>query len=376
MNARPPPTEHQWDAVVVGAGPAGTVAAYQLARTGRRTLLLEKREFPRHKVCGCCVSRTGVALLDKIGLARALDGAREVRRARLHAFGRACELSLPPYRVLDRATMDTRLAQAAREAGATVRFGHAARVSEREPHRVVIERPGGREVVSARAVVVADGIAGSTLRDCPRLAWRVAERSRVGIGAVLDIDPRADARGPEPDVLYMSAQRSGYAGVTALDDRRVIIAGAINPRALAAGRSVRAVLADLIKPIGIHGDTLRDATLHGAPHLTRRRRRDSLDGWIFLAGDARGYVEPITGEGMTWAFQSGVRAASAVERALDTSAGRRSRGPFPRDDARLARARCRTVAGILRVPWLARGTAGLMRGSPRVAGAIVTAALP
>ena len=53
----------QWQAVVVGAGPAGALAALQLARQGVRVLLVEKRAFPRWKVCGCCLNAQALSLI-------------------------------------------------------------------------------------------------------------------------------------------------------------------------------------------------------------------------------------------------------------------------------------------------------------------------
>ena len=52
-----------WDVIVVGAGPAGSLTARELARLGRRVLLVDKASFPRPKVCGCCLSGSALAAL-------------------------------------------------------------------------------------------------------------------------------------------------------------------------------------------------------------------------------------------------------------------------------------------------------------------------
>ena len=67
-----------WDAIVIGAGPAGAFTALQLARAGARTLLVDRKPFPRAKVCGGCVNARAVAILERAGLG---DSMREIGRA-------------------------------------------------------------------------------------------------------------------------------------------------------------------------------------------------------------------------------------------------------------------------------------------------------
>ena len=87
-----------WDAIVIGAGPAGALSATLLARQGSSVLLVERRAFPRRKVCGGCLNARALASLDRAGLeprVRAL-GATTVNALRLHQRGRSAVLELPP----------------------------------------------------------------------------------------------------------------------------------------------------------------------------------------------------------------------------------------------------------------------------------------
>ena len=61
-------THRLWDAIVVGAGPAGAMAARELARTGISVLLVDRARFPRYKVCGGCLNPRALRLLRKAGL--------------------------------------------------------------------------------------------------------------------------------------------------------------------------------------------------------------------------------------------------------------------------------------------------------------------
>ncbi|MEM6365780.1 MAG: FAD-dependent oxidoreductase, partial [Planctomycetota bacterium] len=110
-----------WDAIVIGAGIAGCLAAAGLARLGRRVLLVEKSKLPRDKVCGACLN------LDAIAGLRAAGVWEDIVRLRGHDLGGYCvrspgnremKLSLPGGHAVSRYAMDRVLARAAIDAGA------------------------------------------------------------------------------------------------------------------------------------------------------------------------------------------------------------------------------------------------------------------
>src|SRR5579875_1062956 len=92
------PSSHStWDAVVIGAGPAGAMAARELAVGGAHVLLVERRDFPREKVCGGCLNGHALAVLRSAGL-EGLPGCTEgvpLRSFRLGVRGRSARLDLP-----------------------------------------------------------------------------------------------------------------------------------------------------------------------------------------------------------------------------------------------------------------------------------------
>ena len=130
MIGAPDPLTDPYDAVVIGAGPAGGIAALGLARAGRRVLLVDKHRFPRAKVCGCCLNASAVATLRGAALGGPLDALtpRPVDRLVMRAGNRVARLPLPAGVSLSRPALDGMLADAAVAAGATFRDGVSARV--------------------------------------------------------------------------------------------------------------------------------------------------------------------------------------------------------------------------------------------------------
>src|SRR5262249_47965937 len=152
-----------WDAVVVGAGPAGSLAARQLARAGLGVLLVDRASFPRWKVCGCCLSAGALATLRAVGLG---DLARErggvpLGRVRVAAGARSSLLPLPGGMALSREAFDTALVEASLAAGASFLPRTQARAlpaGDPATRPLLLSQDGGAAVVSARVLLAADGL--------------------------------------------------------------------------------------------------------------------------------------------------------------------------------------------------------------------------
>ena len=118
-NEHLPDGREPWDAVVIGAGPAGAVAARQLALAGGRVLLVERKSFPRRKVCGACWSASGLAVLDSIGLSEPLQTLRGIplKRFQMRSRSGRFALALPAGLAISRFAMDGWLVEQAKDAG-------------------------------------------------------------------------------------------------------------------------------------------------------------------------------------------------------------------------------------------------------------------
>lgn len=382
------------DVVVVGAGPAGSVAALCLARSGASVLLLERADLPRRKVCGGCVGPGALALLERLGVAGSLPraGGRLFSAVEILAGSSRARLELGDSTAITRTTLDRLLVDAAEEAGAGVRDG--TRVYGVRPTadgvEVRLSRPGSSEERLRAAVVVdasglgglppvGDGVFGT--------AEEVAPDARVGVGAVFAgrgtnrtsgpapspgaSRPVGDA-GPAEGVLRMVVGRGGYVGMVTVEGGRLNVAAALDRPFLAEHGpegAVRRILAEVRCTLP---DNDPELGWKGTPALTRR---PASTAWsrVFRVGDAAGYVEPFTGEGIGWAVSSGVLVAPFV---LDAVAGRpeaAARGWRWTHDRLVARRQrvCRALAVGLRRPRLAGAVVAVLSVAPALADPLV-----
>ena len=379
------------DAAVIGAGPAGSVLARELARRGLTVVLIERAAFPRRKVCGACLGGHAVRGLTAAGLGHVLTehAAVPLTAFRLGVGGRrrrAVTVRTGGGFALSRAAFDAALAAEAAAAGAAVLFGTTAGL--RPDRTLTLTRGGASHPLRAGAVAVACGLrgVGSALRTVPGdragaaaglgagptpLASRVRPGSRVGAGCGVPaggFDRAFFAAG----TIHMAVAAGGYVGATVTERGELNLAGAFDLPCLKANGGPAGAAAAILEAAGFPlppGLTAADWT--GTPPLTRAAD-DVVAGGVFLIGDAAGYVEPFTGEGMGWAVASARAAAEPVAASLagDPTAEARWRGAYRREVGRRKRW-CRAVAAAARTPRAAGAAALLLSRFPAAAAPLV-----
>ncbi len=366
--------ERLWDVIVVGAGPAGAFAARLLARTGRALLLVDKASFPRYKVCGSCLNGRVLATLEAAGLGGLVDAAGGVviDGLRLAARGAEARLALPPGAALGRERFDALLVQEAIRAGAE--FLPHARARLAGPGQgfrsITLQQGGVTRTCRASLVLAADGLGAGLLSGEPQGPAMRAPDSRIGAGTIVDQAPAFYRSG----IIHMACGRAGYVGLVRIEDGRLDVAAAFDPHALRRIGGPARAAAETIAEVGwpaIPG--VSASPWRGTASLTRRPARLGAER-LFLLGDAAGYVEPFTGEGIAWALRSAVALLPLAERALEhwepelpelwTAAHRRALG---------ARRVCRATARILRSPLLTGLLVRLLAGAPALAAPVVRA---
>lgn len=364
----------QWDVAVIGAGPAGALAALLLAQAQRRVLLIERKSFPRRKVCGGCLSATGVKILERLGLTPALHAAGAIPLAQVDIrTGRyVARLPLPGGLSISRATLDALLVKQAIDAGVAFLPGTAAQVRWRNRYEVALHEDADiadaqHHSLNAKVVLVADGLGHPSLRACDRFPERVQPSARIGAACILPWR----CSSVSPMTISMNVGRRGYVGLVHVEDEQTCVAAALDAAFVREHHSLSSACAAILRSTGIDvADALIDQAWLGAPQLTRRTLRHA-DENVFLLGDASGYVEPFTGEGMTWAMLSAVDILPFVNQKLT---GENVALAWTQHVRRCALQRqhwCRAISFGLRSPWLTHSAMHMLQIAPAVAQPIV-----
>jgi flavin-dependent dehydrogenase len=343
------------DIAVIGAGPAGSCAAIAAARAGARVVLVDRSTMPRAKVCGCCLAASGVAALEGAGAGEALADAVPLRAIRVTSGGRTMTLAREAGVAIGREELDARLVDIARRAGVDVRLETSARVTEERA--IQLTRGARVSTLLANTTIVADGLQGSALDDVPGFEWSIARRSMMGFGALLP----ANALDCPFGEIRMHVARDGYIGVVRLPSGELDLAAAVAPAALKRAGSVAACARMLLADAAHDAQAVDRARWRGTPQLTRTRASVAARG-ILVVGDAAGYIEPFTGEGMSWAIATGLAAGELAAREP------RAHELWPaRCAALVARPkwRCRAIALALRSPTLVGAALAIGARMPR-----------
>ena len=290
-----------WDAIVIGAGPAGAVSALRLARGGWRVLLLERSAWPRDKVCGGCVNASAIAMLNSIGIR--LPRSHCIDRCVIHANERSVAISVPAGISTDRANFDAMLVNAAESAGCT--FVDSVSAIANDKQEVVVTHGQQRRILSARYVLACDGINGTSLSRLPWARWTIARHSHIGLSAAI---PNTAMEIPSGEI-HMHVGEAGYVGRVRQADGSIHLAAALDPEACRTAESPGAIAKTILRDSSkVDLSTLRWS---GIGKLTRHREQLGADR-ILVVGDACGYVEPFTGQGIAWAIESAIEATSLL----------------------------------------------------------------
>jgi len=289
------------DVIVVGGGPAGATAGRHAALMGLKTLVLEKTRFPRVKPCAGALSERARSYLD-FALPHHLE-EKEIFGGRLYLGDTILEGS-KDFRLatmVTRCAFDEFLLAKAEEAGATIHMEERVFDFEEHSDYVTVRTSGG--TLTARFMIIAEGAQGT-------LKYRVRTRDKqdeYGLCLVTEIEETnelIDRHLPGIIEIHFGVVPMGYGWVFPHDGYYSIGIGCFGHRIA----HPRKVMEDFLQRTGFRGPCKIRGHLIPAGgierHITGTR--------ILLCGDAAGFVDPLTGEGIAYALRSGRFAVETI----------------------------------------------------------------
>jgi flavin-dependent dehydrogenase len=324
------------DVLIVGAGPAGAIAGTILARAGARVRIVDRARFPRDKLCGDTVNPGTLARLESLHLVAGID-ERSLRIDGMRVTGAGGVTIEGRYpaglsgRAIIRRDFDWLLLRQAIAAGCELDDGVAVRGA------IVDERGGGRSVsgaivssgghpspLTARVTIAADG-RHSTIAFGLGLASHPPTPRRWAIGAYFEnFMPNGVRPGSDPDLTprfgEMHVRRGHYIGIAPVPGGLTNVC-LVKPSFAgdAALGNPGSLLTRSLADDPLLRDRAADARLISGPvvlgPLAVDVRDAAIDG-LLLAGDAAGFIDPMTGDGLRFAIHGGELAAAAGLRAL------------------------------------------------------------
>ena len=310
------------DVVVVGAGPAGSAAAISAVDRGLRVVCVDKARFPRDKTCGDGLTANALRLLEELGVSAgdllSAQPAFVSETVLVSPSGRKAVLPIPTdgahAAVVSRRELDAALVAVARRRGVEIREDCTVGEVKQDRDGVELTLVDG-SVLAASFVVAADGHWSSVRRalepDGPRDLgeWHAVRQYFDGV---------------DEDRLWVIFERDllpGYAWVFPLPGGRANVGFGVLRADGRSGRELkelwpalleRPALRDVLGP-----DARPSEAVHAWPIPTRYEPARLMQGRVLFAGDAAGVVDPMTGEGIAQAIETGMLAAQAIATGAD-----------------------------------------------------------
>ncbi|RWM89134.1 MAG: NAD(P)/FAD-dependent oxidoreductase [Mesorhizobium sp.] len=342
------------DAIIIGAGPAGTTVALTLARRGWAVAIVEKSVFPRRKVCGEFLSASNLALLDQLEIADAwrANAGPEIRRVGLFSGETCVEAPMPRSkdgppakdgrrekkdgfgRALGRDIFDCLLLQAARSAGVEIFQPCRAVAIDQDGEAQWVRIQAGNETMMLRAPVI---VAAHGSWEPGPLPSQLGKTNRPS--DLFGFKAHFTGSSLAPDLMPLLVFPGGYGGMVSADHGRLSISCCIrrdmlarlrkHPRQQSHLSAAEAVSRHLMESCWGVRDALESADADGpwlAAGPIRPGIRSCYERDIFRVGNAAGESHPVIAEGISMALQSGWLLACELACAPGGCAGREIAG--------------------------------------------------
>jgi menaquinone-9 beta-reductase len=291
-----------YDVLVVGGGPAGATAAALTAKAGLSTLIIERTQFPREKVCGDCLNPGAWKVLDHLGVSEMIERLPSAKLRWVdfrNIAGRSIRFELSDEtrgeRGIRRKLFDDALIRHAIASGAEVRFGEPV-VKVRNGSTWQVSTRG--ETVQAGFLIAADGRNSSVARLLANYPKTPTDRIGLQTHFLSEAEPH----------VALQLHPYGYLGLASVGENLTNLCLVCRPQNIDRFRQ------EATKQFGLEPG---HQWLAISP-LTRSALQPRHRNLIYI-GDAARVVEPFTGEGILYALQTGVLAAKAIRQATANS---------------------------------------------------------
>jgi geranylgeranyl reductase family protein len=304
-----------YDVIVSGAGPAGSVAAYHCARMGLSTVLLERGAIPRPKCCAGGLLLRALSRLPFILPSEVIQKEIKGFVMQVDDYRRAFDFEESVGVTVKREMLDRFLAEQAEKAGATVLTSAGVSDVAESEHQVQVTTPKG--TIEARTIIVAEG---ATSRSARQLFGKYP-KERLAMGVATNVTFASDV-GNAIEIHLIGTPTAHYNFRTGFPLNGWMFPHVLGANIGAVGLgATKQQLYDSVEKIKNVAEARYGAVLSADPisaHPIPIAPRKVLHTRRALAvGDAAGLANPITGEGMTYAFTSGMLAAHSVKAALE-----------------------------------------------------------
>ncbi len=303
----------KFDVIIAGGGPTGSTAATILAGKGFKVALIDKAAFPRKKLCGGLLTYKATEVLNKIfgcdvdflkekGIINFESPEYSINYREYNI--RDAESSIP-FRFVDRIDFDYFLLQKAANAGAHIFTGEEIKKCNYQEAEV---KTASNKIFKGKYLLGADGV-HSTIRSFlpyDRKKWRDDMASTIEI----IFDEKDYPRKVTKPELYIGHLRAGYIWVFPAKGKVVTGIGALKR----CTKDFKKTYMDFLRSQGISDP--ESMHMQGYPLPYGNFMENPCFGRTILAGDAAGLVEPLFGEGIFYAIQTGRYAAESIARAI------------------------------------------------------------
>ncbi|KAL4422636.1 hypothetical protein ABPG75_008833 [Micractinium tetrahymenae] len=320
-----------YDAIIVGAGPSGSVCGFYMARSGAKVALLDKEHFPRDKICGDAVCTPAIHILEEMGVIEELKKHDEVKFADNGGFVSPSGLSYignsqhklgtAAACAVKRIDLDARVAAAAKRAGANLMEGFEVGTDvtfDKEAGLWTVKSTDGK-VVKGRMLVCADG---STSRLATQLGYCTEEP--LGVSSRAYIAGGSHNANFDGLVFYPRWSLPGYAAIFKHAKDELGFCYYLIPCGSKKGQMGSCTAEDLkrLHENAIKYDPFISRAMGPNPKCERMRAgslrvggqglKTTYDDHLVIVGDAAGFIDPLTGEGIHTAMMAGKAAAEVL----------------------------------------------------------------